>query len=115
MREKEIHRFVLRRGAARIDDHDVTLEDLFSITGEISDYITVYEYGEEGRRFREKTLPLGRVIFKIRDGRELVFNAINPIVKVEDIVIKLNAILKERDLNVFTQKTSSTRIVSYER
>lgn len=110
-----MHRFVLRRGAARVDDNEVSLEEIYSVTGEILDYITIYEYSEDGKRFREKVLPYGKIVVKTRDGKELVFNAINPIVKVEDIVLKLNTVYREKGSPLLIQKTGSTRVVSYER
>ncbi|MEM1555192.1 MAG: hypothetical protein QXM54_01480 [Desulfurococcaceae archaeon] len=115
IREKETHKLVLRREILRIDDSEHALDELSSITGEIVNYVTIYEYDETSRKFKEGVLPFGKISLKMKGGRELVFNTINPIVKVEDLVVKLNTVYRERGLTLFTQKSGSARSVSYER
>ncbi|MEM1918500.1 MAG: hypothetical protein QXP72_00610 [Desulfurococcaceae archaeon] len=115
IREKETHKLVLRREILRIDDSEHALDELSSITGEIVNYVTIYEYDETSRKFKERVLPFGKISLKMKGGRELVFNTINPIVKVEDLVVKLNTVYRECGLTLFTQKSGSARSVSYER
>lgn len=108
-------KLVLRRNIVKIDSKEFSIDELMSIQGEIRGYTVVYEFDEESKKYGEIRFPHGYVKFTFRNGVELTYETVNPIVRVEELVVKLNLSFKELGLKPLTLKTSSRDKVVYQR
>lgn len=96
-----------------VNDLEVDLDDLESIEGEISEHIRVENVFND--RVIVETLPAGSLKFKLKNRDEIAVSAINPLHKVEDLVLKVNALLSERSAPRLHLKDSSTYKAVYAR
>lgn len=115
MSGSEVSKLVLRKNLVRIDSKEFSIDEIVSILGEIKGYTMMHEFDEKSRKHEEKRVPHGYIKITFKNNVELTYETINPIVKVEDFVVKLNLSFREQGMKLLALKTSSIDKVVYQR
>ena len=84
------NRLVLKNDKLVINKREFLIDEISRIEAEITEHIRVIEY--LGRNITEKTYPSGIIKFKLKNGDEVEVETLNPLTKLEELVLKLNII-----------------------
>jgi hypothetical protein len=94
----------------------IGIDKLKYIHGVIRRYGRIYEYRRTGGKTRllEHSVPIGEIIFEYNNEKYSV-NVLNPLNKVEELVLRINAIFMRLGLNKFVLSKSSDTEITYSR
>ena len=82
-----------------LNNKEFDLDKIIHIEGEVIDHVRIYEYDGNGEKKFERILPIGYIRFIFRTGEKLEFMTINPIAKLDELVLTLNLIYGEKGLS----------------
>jgi len=97
----------------RIDKNEYELNSIKSLEGAITDHIAISEYSDE--TVVSKILPIGYIKFNLSDGIEIEVETVNPLAKLEELVIWLNMYYRRSGLPDLRIVYSSGERIAYSR
>ncbi|OYT38068.1 MAG: hypothetical protein B6U89_06380 [Desulfurococcales archaeon ex4484_58] len=112
--KQEYEKIVFTDNTIYINDKKYDIEDLLSIEGEIKDHIKIYEYKGEDN-YIEHVLPVGYIRLKFKNNLEVTLETMNPLSKIEELVIKINSLYIDRGVSKLGLIESSIDRVVYVR
>ncbi len=107
-------KLVISRDKLVIGNRNLSIDDLTTVIGEITDHVRIERYSGSDK-LGEEVLPMGRITFKFKNGEEITGEAVNPFVKLEELIIKLNLNYRDKGLPRFRVVESSVNRIVYSR
>ena len=108
-KDKEGKIVIVSEEGIKVNGEKYSLLNLHALEAWNMGYVKV-KYGRS-----EEIVPLGKIVFRFKDGGELSIEALNPIDLTDRLVIWLNNIHRSNNEPIFIQKDLSGEHVSYSR
>ena len=91
-------KLVVRDEELIVNKNKFSINDINIIEAEIREHIKVYDY--IGGEYIEKTMPSGTIHLRLRNGYDIIVETLNPLTKLEELVLRLNIIYEDKNLLV---------------
>lgn len=113
-RDKSVYdKIILKNENIVMNNKRYSINDINTVEAEILKHARIIEYS--GNSKTEKTYPYGIIKFIFRTGEVIEFNTLNPIAKLEVLVLKLNILYERLNQPKLYVEESSTYKVIYKR